>query len=169
MYAYVGNNPLGYSDPLGLSWDGYVSINSPGVQSQLASNIGNHYYSLWILLCADGCTTTDAFNAMRNFSAPFAPPAQDGIHKVNLYGITSSNPIKQTVDPCRQTIVNETLTGHLFGGSVTISILQENGVIGAQIVGTGLGPNPVTNQLMGPVIFEGLGFRARESLQGSGP
>ena len=66
------------------------------------------------------------------------------------------------------TITNVTKPGHLFGGSVNISIQTRNGVVGAQVVGTGLGPNPVMNQLMGPVIFEGLGFGARESLGGSG-
>jgi hypothetical protein len=134
------------------------------------SDVGDHYYNLWIPLCdAGGCTPTDAFNAMRNFSAPGAPPAQDGSRDLLLEGLTSPNPINQTVDPCKMTIKNVTLSGHLFGGSVTISILQENGVIGAQVVGTGLGPNPIMNQLMGPAIFETLGFGARESLQGSGP
>ena len=133
------------------------------------SNVGNHYYNLWIPLCAGGCTPTDAFNAMRNFSAPGAPPAQDGSRNLVLPGLTSGNPINQTVDPCAKTIKNTTRPGHLFGGSVTISIQQRNGMVGAQIVGTGLGPNPIMNQLMGPAIFEALGFGARESLQGSGP
>jgi hypothetical protein len=61
-----------------------------------------------------------------------------------------------------------TLPGHLFGGSVNISIVDKNGVVGAQIIGTGLGPNPILNQIMGPMIFEGLGFGARESLGGYG-
>ncbi|MEO6690491.1 MAG: hypothetical protein ABIS07_08735 [Dokdonella sp.] len=81
--------------------------------------------------------------------------------------LAGENPINQTVDPCEKTIINQTLPGHMFGGSVTISIQQINGVVGAQIIGTGLGPNPVTNQIMGPIIFGIYGFGARESL-GSG-
>lgn len=159
-----------YIDPFGLEQGlAYKAIYLADGGVPQTSNVGNHYYNIWVPLCAGGCTPTDAFNAMRNFSAPGAPPAQDGSRDVLLFGFTSPNPINQTVDPCAKTIKNVTLPGHLFGGSVTISILQKNGVVGAQVVGTGLGPNPVTNQLMGPEIFEALGFGARESLQGTGP
>jgi hypothetical protein len=61
------------------------------------------------------------------------------------------------------------LDRHQFGGSVTISIQQRNGVVGAQKVGTGVGPNPIMNQLMGPVIFAALGYDAAQSMLGLGP
>lgn len=158
-----------FVDPFGLEQgQAYKAIYQLDGGVPQTSNIGNHYYNLWIPLCAGGCTPTEAFNAMRNFSTPGAPPAQDGSRNLILLGLTSGNPITQTVDSCEMTIKNETRPGHLFGGSVTISIQQRNGVTGAQIVGTGLGPNPIMNQLMGPVIFEYLGFRAKESLRGSG-
>jgi len=166
-YGYVGGNPLIYVDPLGLEQG--IAFNAifhgdGGIPQ--TSGLGNHYYNLWIPLCAGNCTPVDAFNAMRNFSAPGAPPAQDGSRDLMLPGLISGNPINQTVDPCGMTITNVTKPGHLFGGSVNISIQARNGVVGAQVVGTGLGPNPIMNQLMGPVIFEGLGFGARESLGG---
>jgi hypothetical protein len=92
--------------------------------------------------------------------------AHNGIRNLVL---TGNNPIKQTVEPCAMTIKNETLLGHMFGGSVTISIQQRNGVVGAQIIGTGRGRNPIMNQIMGPIIFEILGTAARDSLRESRP
>ncbi|WP_429002581.1 RHS repeat-associated core domain-containing protein [Xanthomonas fragariae] len=163
-YAYVQGNPISLVDPLGLQsreleYEYRMSGATP-------PTVGDHYYNIWVPLCASGCSPTDAFNAMRNFSAPGAPYAQNGTHDHTLI---LNNPIRQTVDPCKQTITNQTLPGHQFGGSVTISVQQRNGVVGAQIVGTGVGPNPIMNQLMGPAIFEYLGYRAAGSLQGSGP
>jgi len=36
--------------------------------------------------------------------------------------------------------------------------------VGAHIVGAVIGPNPIMNKLMGPIIFEYLGSRAARSL-----
>lgn len=130
--------------------------------------MGNHYYNISVPLCI-GCSPADAFNAMRNFSAPGAPYAQDGTRDLILTGM---NPIQQTVDPRNMTITNVALPGPRFGGSVTISIVQNNGVVSAQIVGSGTGTSPIQNQILGPAIFEGLGFAAYLSLNpevGTGP
>jgi hypothetical protein len=51
------------------------------------------------------------------------------------------------------TITNLALPGHVFGGSVTISITTSNSVVSADIVGTGIGPNAELNQVLGPQIF----------------
>ncbi len=92
------------------------------------------------------------------------PGQQDGSRYLVLPGLIKGNPINQTVDPCGRTIKNVALPGHQFGGSVTISIQQRSGVVGAHIVGAVIGPNPIMNQLMGSMIFEYLGSRAARSL-----
>ena len=46
-----------------------------------------------------------------------------------------------------------------------MSIQQQNGTVGVQVVGTGIGARPIANQLMGPMIFEYLGYRAARSLR----
>jgi uncharacterized protein RhaS with RHS repeats len=140
-YAYANGNPLSFVDPLGLEG---------------AAGFGSHSYSVSIPLCS-GCTLADGFNAMRNFSAPFAPYAADGTHNVDLPG---GNPITQTVDPSKCTITNTTRPGHVFGGQVVITVVQNNGVVSANVVGTGYGPNATLNQWVGPPIFAALGFGA---------
>jgi hypothetical protein len=61
------------------------------------------------------------------------------------------------------------LDRHQAGGSVTIFYSAEKWCGGAQKVGTGVGPNPIMNQLMGPVIFAALGYDAAQSMLGLGP
>ncbi|MCO5737869.1 hypothetical protein NHG30_15390 [Stenotrophomonas maltophilia] len=92
------------------------------------------------------------------------PGQQDGSRYLVLPGLIKGNPINQIVDPCERTIKNVALPGRQFGGSVTVSIQQRSGVAGAHIVGTVIGPNPIMNQLMGPMNFEYLGSRAARSL-----
>ncbi|WP_235430174.1 RHS repeat domain-containing protein, partial [Xanthomonas albilineans] len=168
-YSYVNDDPASLIDPLGLeAGAAYRAIYLADGGNANSPIVGSHNYSIWVPLCADGCTPAEAFDAMRKFSAPGAPPAQDGSRNLVLPGVTHGNPINQTVDPCSKTIVNVALPGHQFGGSVTISIQERDDVIGAQIVGTGIGPNPIVNQLMGPIIFDYLGYSAAKSLQGSG-
>jgi len=63
--------------------------------------------------------------------------------------------MRQTVDSCHKTITNQTLSGHMFGGQVVIPITGNNGAVGAQVVGSGGGPDTTLNQILGPVIFTG--------------
>jgi RHS repeat-associated protein len=148
-YGYVGGNPISLIDPTGLqSRDFNYEYRQSGARSP-GPNVGYHYYNIFVPLCV-GCSPSDAFNAMRNYSAPRAPYALNGTHDVLLFG---NNPIRQIVNQCDKAITNETLPGHIFGGSVTISIIENNGVVGAQIVGTGTGPNAIGNQLGGPLLI----------------
>lgn len=114
-----------------------------------------HYYSVNVLLCM--CSPNQAFDMMRSFSAPGAPYAEDGTHKVILAG---GNPIRQTVDPRSRTITNVTLPGHFFGGQVQISVTYRNGVSSASIVGSGIGPHAELNQIFGPQIYRALAVGA---------
>jgi hypothetical protein len=139
------------SDPSGVECGASCTVT-------VCSGCGPHYYTVNVPLCF--CSQADAFNAFRNFSAPGAPYAQDGPHKVVLPGFTSGNPIKQTVDPNAMTITNETLPGHFFGGQVVISFSTENSVTSVNIVGSGIGPNAEINQILGPEIFTGLAMGA---------
>lgn len=68
-------------------------------------------------LCAGGCTTTEAFDGRRKFSAPGAAQAQDGSRDDMLPG---GDPINQDVDSCAQTITNPTLPGNYFVGGIEI-------------------------------------------------
>ena len=69
-----------------------------------------HHYEFSVPLCI-GCSPSEALDALRYFSAPGAPYAQNGTHDVILYG---NNPIRQIVDPETLTITNTTLPGHTF-------------------------------------------------------
>jgi hypothetical protein len=45
-------------------------------------------------------------------------------------------------------------------GQVKITITTENGTLGADVVGSGSGPDAWVNQEVGPGIFQGLGYGA---------
>jgi hypothetical protein len=108
----------------------------------------------------------EGFDVMRNFATPGGGHAQDGTRNVELWG---GNWIQQTVDSAAMTITNVAIPGrHVFGGSVNISMYRRNGVTGAHIVGSGIGPNAAENQFWGPKIFEALGTAAFTSIPCNG-
>jgi hypothetical protein len=135
-----------------------MSPSSDGLAPIVVTAQGAHYYTVDMALCF--CSQMDAFNAMRNFSAPGAPYARNGTHYIPLEGLRSPNPILQTVDPDAMTITNVTQDGHFFGGQVQISFSSSNGVTSVNIVGQGIGPNSELNQIFGPQIFTGLATAA---------
>jgi RHS repeat-associated protein len=143
MYVYVNSNPISDIDPLGLM------------------DYGAHHYSTWTPLCAGNCTPQQAFDAVRHFAAPCEFYAAAGTHQVTL---CLGNKIVQTVDTCKMTITNVALPGHVFGGQVVISITNNNGVIGEQVEGGGVGPNATINKLVGPPIFGALGILTHSAL-----
>jgi hypothetical protein len=62
------------------------------------------------------------------------------------------------------TITNTALPGHVFGGTVTISVYGSGGNAYAYIVGSGSGPNAQLNQFVGPEVFTMLAAQAAISL-----
>lgn len=103
---------------------------------------------------ATSCNASQAFTLLRRpgVSAPGAPFAQEGTNTVTL---TGNNPIRQTVNSSTRTIINQTLPGHSFHpGTVTIRV-SSLGSAGSliNIVGTGTGPNPTRNNVIGYAFF----------------
>jgi RHS repeat-associated protein len=144
-----------------------MSPSSDGLDPIVVTAQSAHFYAVNVMLC-DDCSVMEGFNAMRNFSAPGAPYAQDGTHRVVLPGLESPNPILQSVDPKSMTITNQTLPGHAFGGTVVISVGSSDGVVSVDIVGAGVGPRAEWNQVLGPIIFSGLAYAAYLNLHPSG-
>lgn len=136
-YAYVGGNPTGAIDPLGL-----------------CSN--QHHYEVMVFTL---CPAPEAFSLMAQpwFSAPGAPEAQAGFRSpIVLWGNNGKNQISQQVNLSTLTIVNRTLYGHQFyPGTVTIQVTP--GPLGygsiIDITGQGSGSNPVWNDLVGIAYF----------------
>jgi len=186
LYAYVGNDPVNKSDPSGQqqqcwflcvqsSWNNFWgsakgSSNVPSLLNPQSGPIANyltktgpHNSDIFVPLC-DDCSQRKGFEAMRSFSAPGAPYAKPGTTRdLKLAG---GNPITQIVDVKNMTIENIAQPGHVFGGKVKISMETRNGVVGARIKGSGVGPNSGWNQILGPKIFRALGMGAYMSLNG---
>jgi hypothetical protein len=127
--------------------------------------VGPHHYDFSVPLCL-GCSSQQAFDVVRAFSAPGAGYAQNGTHEVTLAGNNGHNQIIQTVDPNALTITNTTLPGHVFDpGSVQLSVVQDQtGVVSLHIVGGGTGAYSTDNQIFGPAIFSALGLAAYGAL-----
>ena len=155
-----------------------VGYGGPSEQMPDLSDVGPHHYDFSVPLCI-GCSKSEAFDALRYWSAPGDAYAADGTHQVML---SFDNPIIQTVDPKDFTIVNKTEAGHMFDGApynndhgtVTLTIVKNDklNIVSVHIVGDGkLGNNSTFNQYAGPVLFYGLALGAQMQLMppGSAP
>ena len=129
-FAYVGNRPLGYIDPLGLE---------------------PHHYTVTDFICSvsqPGCTPQNVFDRLRQYPAPFSDPS----HPINT-GDTETipwlGPVVHSVDPSNCSITNTTLPGHkLYPGQVTRSVVNNNGMISIVTDGTGDGPMSTLNDAL---------------------
>jgi RHS repeat-associated protein len=129
-FAYVGNNPMGYIDPLGLA---------------------PHHYAVTDFICSvsqPGCTPQNVFDRLRQYPAPFSDPS----HPINT-GDTETipwlGPVVHSVDPSNCSITNTTLPGHkLYPGQVTRSVVNDNGMISIVTDGTGDGPMSALNDAL---------------------
>jgi hypothetical protein len=104
------------------------------------------------------CSANDAFNEFKapGMSAPGAPRAVEGpTARIDLWGLTSSNPISQNVNSATRTITNVTLPGHVFyPGRVVIQVdPSSGGGSNITITGTGTGDNPGINNAVGEAFF----------------
>ena len=136
-YTYVGSNPLSWSDPLGLCPEPH------------------HYQITEFTLCS----AAEAFMLLEepDMSGPGAPQAQEGFRgNITLLGNGGKNQITQDVNSSTMTIVNTTMSSHEFyPGSVTLQVTPGPFGIGSiiSITGTGTGPNPIENDLVGLAYF----------------
>ncbi|HEY2010592.1 MAG TPA: FG-GAP-like repeat-containing protein [Rhizomicrobium sp.] len=153
------------TSPIVSTWQGNWGTNGGLIQVAGGYDIGSHHYDFSVPLCL-GCSTQQAFDVVRSFSAPGAGYAQNGTHKVTLAGNNGHNQIIQTVDPDALTITNTTLPGHVFyPGTVQLSVTQDQaGVVSLHVVGQGTGAYSTDNQIFGPAIFSALGLAAYGAL-----
>lgn len=131
------------------SGEAVFRIDAPSPQKE-------HRYDLSVVT---QCSANSAFDAVRGAgnSAPGAPYARSGTNDVVL---TGGNPISQTVNTSRRTIINRTLPDHMFHpGMVEISVRDLGGGYSSiNITGTGSGNNPTFNNLIGSLIFGGMAY-----------
>jgi RHS repeat-associated protein len=98
------------------------------------------------------CDADEAFELMRDYSAPGAPYSEPGAHDRIL---TGNNPITQVVNVKNRTIVNITREGHrYFPGTVAIAVVPSGAGAQIAIIGTGTTPRALENTVLGFGLFQ---------------
>ena len=146
--------------PPGLSPGDIVGAHSPGPAPSGGGGGGgsapqSHNYRIRVPTL---CTPSQAFNDLKDpgMSAPGSPQAKEGtIPNIQLWGNGGKNVITQIVNSKAMTITNITQQGHQFyPGSVTFQVIPEAGNTSDILVtGTGTGPNPIENDVIGLAFF----------------
>ena len=162
VFITVCANPL---PGFGLGFLGY-NLNADGGQSSGGPSLPHkpqptpHKYSV---NKSTNCSAANTFNRLKqsDMSAPGAPAAQEGtVAQIPLPGITSPNPISQSVNTPSMTIVNTTLQGHVFDpGQVAIQVTAtSNSTSDINITGTGTGNYAAANDVISEILFGGIAF-----------
>ena len=117
----------------------------------------NSTFHRYTFSVATQCSAKDAFDVLKSpgMSGPGAPAAQEGpARRVTLWLNGGRNRIVQTVNPVTKTIVNTTEKTHQFHpGQVTMQVTPKGEGSMITITGTGTGPNPLLNNVIGETFF----------------
>lgn len=150
-YAYVGGNPLSAIDPLGLDTE--------------------HRYDLDSWLCdqgGPGCDFQSIIEVLDDYSVPFVFDPQEGRLVIGPLGELFGDPIFHYVDRDNHRVLNITDEGHTFHPGQVVHYLElgtrsqfdllswesrEIPTIDLHTVGTGSGPYPWVNEIVGQVLF----------------
>lgn len=198
LYAYVGNDPLNLTDPLGLQeatavedvvvtgrrswWRRVVTFIFPPNPSPLPADEGGpdaHSYEVESNIClADGtCTEDRVYECLVRNPAPGADgrPVTEGSRTyVNVMGGLIRGTVTHSVSPGTHMVVNSTMPDHtLYPGVVmrqvqTVPLPFGVELIRIQTTGYGTGPNPTANSLPSGLLWNSNDNKVRECVRSGG-